>query len=823
MVEKKESFPAVIGINNSTNDDSIIMIRLKVLKLEGILVNRMRCRDFKKKSCYPVEPSKMKAIVAISPPFNNKDTISSSINDNDNNNEQKLTTTTTTNLSQTLVVSSSFHKLQQMTYVAVWNDNDNDNDNDGDDSNDDKSSVPISFKTNPTTDKPKSIEFVIGMVDADAVAADNDPNNVLTLPFGVATLPMSGRYNNEGSIILDLPVLSFADAAIKAKENDKKRNPSLLFEEVFLNKNVKIIIIEERTRKEFEAVYKIDTNTTTLKVCLEVLHDKEEEINTTINNINDDNKEKVEEVSSRSVNSKDGYNITVEKKETTLTMNAEENTIATTTTIPTEKKGNTNEKEENERKLEVIDCYNSSNDKEYNNTRFNSTKQLIMRNTEDTTTMASSISSKFGGGGEREESEFFDVPSVINSSSDKNCYFMEDDYYGEEAAGDVSALTPMISNAMMSTMIDETTKKSVTGKKLVINSPTGTATTTETMTTYYDNNSLETLDIFDDAKEEQNVENNNFASSLEREKRKPKISPEEDNDTASLLALVNNINKIDSNDYYDYRGTHNNQNGNDIDYVDIKRRQQRQKQKQKQRSNFTYSNYSFSSSTGCFNSWNDAKTKKENFKRYDKPSLFNISTDRLDSIVKKKINEKNKLKQNATMNFQKIIDSARRSDNKNNIILCCSASTVSTTSSSSNKMEEKKKKSRNTSSAIINNEDEYDTLEEGTDVGTGDDTDLDTYATMEEDNSVVLCKGKEEEKKKKVLYIDDESYEEDDIRTFVKWANTTIRDSSAFRWIQRIILCQPTEVKFKETIILGDVESKAIPSTGDTIMHVLKI
>jgi len=191
------------------------VVRVTVLGLAGITVDRPKCRDKSAKVSAPAEPRKMKAVVAFSRNSNMKgmSTLSKHLTRSPSDDivfgqQGKMQDDeTATNTTGTLD--------RPQRHVAVW-------------ASDTSTlgsvvtfEVPL-MSSGKERFSPKSFDLTI------ALAEDDQSEHHVALPFGIASLAITGNECKNGrSIKLDLPVLSLSAARpLKRVGTDKKKGTS---------------------------------------------------------------------------------------------------------------------------------------------------------------------------------------------------------------------------------------------------------------------------------------------------------------------------------------------------------------------------------------------------------------------------------------------------------------------------------------------------------------------------------------------------------------------------------------------------------------------
>jgi len=271
------------------------VVRVTVLGLAGISVDRLRCRDKRNRPFYPAEPSKMKAVVAFS-------------SANDWTSMKGITALSRNLVSSPPPPSYNQYVITTTRHVAVWT---------ASDSGSMGSVVTFEAYLTPEEEIAKSFGLTI------ALAEDDDEQvRKVALPFGIASLPIRGGECKGGKVVtLDLPVSNLVVNTIKKtttlneKTQKKKKigttshrssslSPSMYptmiaispksmtttkkngkdvtstniarkrgvpFQKLF-QKEPKVNLPLERQRKEFENTYQMDTKNgdAILRVSMEV-------------------------------------------------------------------------------------------------------------------------------------------------------------------------------------------------------------------------------------------------------------------------------------------------------------------------------------------------------------------------------------------------------------------------------------------------------------------------------------------------------------------------------------------------------------------------
>jgi len=215
------------------------VVRITVLGLAGVTVNRKKCRDSTKKKFHPAPPSEQKVVVAF---FSGNSKI------------KGITT-----LSKNLTISPS--DFEQQRHVAVWTSSDAT-----------AMGSVVTFEANLTPEEVEARPFALTV----AMAEDDEHDHKVALPFGVATLPIRGdECKNGQSVTLDLHVSSLtADEekhpmlAIQKKTKDLPRKRRAL-QRLFSNQQ-KMKIPSEGQRRAFEKTYSMDGGEGILRISLEV-------------------------------------------------------------------------------------------------------------------------------------------------------------------------------------------------------------------------------------------------------------------------------------------------------------------------------------------------------------------------------------------------------------------------------------------------------------------------------------------------------------------------------------------------------------------------
>lgn len=215
------------------------VVRITVLGLAGVTVDRKKCRDSTKKKFHPAPPSEQKVVVAF---FSG-------------NSKIKGITTLSKNL------TSSPSDFEQQRHVAVWTSSDGT-----------AMGSVVTFEANLTPEEVEGRPFGLTV----AMAEDDDCDHKVALPFGIATLPIRGDECKSGqSVTLDLRVSSLtADEekhpmlAIQKKTKDLPRKRRAL-QRLFSNQQ-KIKIPSEGQRRAFEKTYSMDGGEGILRISLEV-------------------------------------------------------------------------------------------------------------------------------------------------------------------------------------------------------------------------------------------------------------------------------------------------------------------------------------------------------------------------------------------------------------------------------------------------------------------------------------------------------------------------------------------------------------------------
>jgi hypothetical protein len=266
----------------ATNHNHVV--RVTVLGLAGITVDRLKCRDKSNQPSAPVEPRKMKAVVAFSRNSNmkgmsalSKPLARSPADDIVVGQQGKV------HIDDETATNTTDYVDRPQRHVAVW-------------ASDTSSlgsvvtfEVPLmSFEKEPHA--PKSLDLTI------ALAEDDQSEHHVALPFGVATLAIAGNEcKHGGSIKLDLPVLSLSAArplkkvggdkrkgvsgypmiAISPKTKDLPKKRSGL--QRLFNRQQKVQVPTETARNSFADAYAMDTSgDAILRVSLEIYEKRSE-------------------------------------------------------------------------------------------------------------------------------------------------------------------------------------------------------------------------------------------------------------------------------------------------------------------------------------------------------------------------------------------------------------------------------------------------------------------------------------------------------------------------------------------------------------------
>mmetsp|Transcript_20708 Transcript_20708/g.23630 ORF Transcript_20708/g.23630 Transcript_20708/m.23630 type:complete len:709 (-) Transcript_20708:13-2139(-) len=276
-------------ISSNTDSSNSHVVRVTVLGLAGISVDRMRCRDKQNKPFYPAEPSKMKAVVA----FSSEDWT-----------RMKGITTLSKSLVSPLPSTSSkkqLHQQKRTRNLAVWTSSSRSM---GSVVNFETELNPSSSGNSPEKEEEPSTETRTSTTKSFglsiALVEDDEHDQRVAHLFGVTALPIRGDECKGGKVVtLDLPVSSLTPTKeasvdkeeIKEKERGEKYPPSLIeilskgnMKDEGLGKEQQMCSIEKlfqkgskmnlplyQQQKEFETSYTVATNgDTILRVCMEI-------------------------------------------------------------------------------------------------------------------------------------------------------------------------------------------------------------------------------------------------------------------------------------------------------------------------------------------------------------------------------------------------------------------------------------------------------------------------------------------------------------------------------------------------------------------------
>lgn len=205
------------------------VIRVNVLGMAGITVDRKKCNDICRKKDHPAPPKNMRAVVAVARDSQIEGTTTPSKLLARSPSDDVIVTGTAVDGDETLAVNGSRRGDDEQTqgtglnnlhrHVAVWASDDNRTLGSlvTFDACLSTSSLDQQNSTASVSSKyvPKSFELIVALSD------DSKANNKVALPFGVANINISGDECPAGeTIVLDLPILSLMQARpIASNEN----------------------------------------------------------------------------------------------------------------------------------------------------------------------------------------------------------------------------------------------------------------------------------------------------------------------------------------------------------------------------------------------------------------------------------------------------------------------------------------------------------------------------------------------------------------------------------------------------------------------------
>jgi hypothetical protein len=218
------------GLQNASATQNVTMtqrnpthvIRVNVLGVAGITVDRNKCNDICRKKGQPAPPKKMRAVVAVARGSQIQGTTIPSKLLARSPNDDVIVAGTAVDGDESLPVNGSRRGDDEQTqdtdwdnlhrHVAVWASEDNL-------SLGSLMTFDACLSTSTTVDKrgstalvsskyvPKSFELIVALTE------DSKAYNEVALPFGVANINISGDECPQGeTIVLDLPVLSLMQA-----------------------------------------------------------------------------------------------------------------------------------------------------------------------------------------------------------------------------------------------------------------------------------------------------------------------------------------------------------------------------------------------------------------------------------------------------------------------------------------------------------------------------------------------------------------------------------------------------------------------------------
>ena len=220
MIQKKRT-PLNQAVGTSSNSPSTHVVRVNVLGLAGITVDRVKCKDTGKRKEMPPPPQDMKVVVAFSRSQQIRGTTTVSKPLRRSPNEEIVLVENGSEEVQAKVRSRACdnQSSSQQRHVAVW-------------TSDDEQTLGsmVAFEANlrssgkgkgsvtaaSTVFTPMSFEVTAALTSS----ADTAESKV-ALPFGVANLNITGNECQNGeTIVLDLPILSTQQANPLAANKD---------------------------------------------------------------------------------------------------------------------------------------------------------------------------------------------------------------------------------------------------------------------------------------------------------------------------------------------------------------------------------------------------------------------------------------------------------------------------------------------------------------------------------------------------------------------------------------------------------------------------